>query len=188
LERSGIDYIAFGDTGKTWPTFEIKISPVTANAPIFSYLQSIYRDIFICTSPLAFVLLTEYIQVSRRVGIDKTVTMLVDTNRNLFLDAIREAPFHYMNAQDISVAWVKISDTSTLDDISLQKKLEHYRIHILPGRNFFWSRRHESTKFFRISLIRDNDVFSRGMEYLSQKLHLIMKKRYELKISILWGF
>ncbi len=174
LEESGIRYVAIGDTGKTWPTLEIKVSSLTADSQTFPFLRSIYRDLFICSSPFALALLAEFMDVSRELGLEKTVLSIIESNRSALQRAIAQVPLSIVSLPYVSVSWIEIADELNLDDLALQRSLETYKISVLPGRHFFWSQRQMSSKFIRVALLRDPEVFARGAQQLEQALSHIL--------------
>jgi aspartate/methionine/tyrosine aminotransferase len=173
LEQSGVRYIAFEDTGKTWPTFEIKVSPLVADKQTFTALQRIYLDIFICHSPLALTLVGEFVKTSQQEGSLKSFQSIITKNRTLLRTTLANTPLKPLSNSIVSVEWVYIEDT--INDIELVKILHEYGIYILTGKQFFWSQKQSSSKFVRIALMRDTDLFAQGMRVLQNNLAAIFK-------------
>lgn len=173
LEQSGVRYIAIEDTGKTWPTFEIKVSPLVSDKQTFAILNRIYRDIFICHSPFALAFVGEFVKASQREGALKCFQNIIAENRALLRTAIANTPLEPLSNSIASVEWIYID--GNLDDVELVKKLQTYGIYILPGKQFFWSKEQSSSKFVRVALMRDTDLFARGMSVLQQSMPAIFK-------------
>lgn len=173
LEQSGVRYIVIEDTGKTWPTFEIKVGPLVADQQTFPTIRSIYRDIFICHSPLALALVGEFVKASQAEGEQNCFQSIVTANRSLLRKTISNAPLKPLSNPLASVEWIHIENT--MDDLEVVHRLQTYGIHILPGRQFFWSNAHVSSQFVRVALMRDTDVFARGMDVLQNVIPAVFK-------------
>jgi len=62
LLKSGIEFVCLEDTGKTWPTMELKIGILMASEGIYASLEVITDDMLLNVSPIIFLLLTKYIE------------------------------------------------------------------------------------------------------------------------------
>lgn len=175
LEQSGVRYIAIEDTGKTWPTFEIKVSPFTGDTQTFPALRSIYRDIFICHSPLALAFVGEFVKASLQEGAQKCFQNIVTANRTLLRQTIADTPLKPLSNPLASVEWIQIENT--LDDLEVVKYFQTYGVHILPGKQFFWSGQQNSSKFVRVALMRDTQLFAKGMDTLQDAISGNFKNR-----------
>lgn len=171
LEQSGVRYIAIEDTGKTWPTFEIKVSPLVADKQTFADLQRIYLDIFICHSPFALAFVGEFVKASQREGPLKCFQSIIAQNRTLLRTTLADTPLKPSSASHASVEWLYIENN--IDDIQLVKSLYTCGIHILTGKQFFWSQKQGNSKFVRVALMRDTDLFAQGMNVLQEHIPAI---------------
>lgn len=168
LEQSGVRYVAIEDTGKTWPTFELKVSALAADPTTFPALRSIYTDIFLYLSPLNFIFLTEYITDSQRDGLDETVWRVHRANREQLRAAITAAPLRPLSPPTIGVEWIRIEHS--MSDVEFMNRLGILGIRIIPGRYFYWSNPEAHTDCIRIALMRDVHIFAEGMDILRQAL------------------
>lgn len=173
LEQSGVRYITIEDTGKTWPTFEIKVSPLVADKHTFIALQRIYLDIFICHSPFALAFVGEFVKVSQQEGPLKRFQSIIAENRTLLRTILANAPLKPLSNSIASVEWVRIEDD--MNDITLVRSLHKYGIHILTGKQFFWSQEQDSSQFVRVALMRDTDLFAKGMDALQNSISAIFR-------------
>lgn len=173
LEESGVRYIAIEDTGKTWPTFEIKVSPLVADKQTFTALQRIYLDIFICHSPFALAFVGEFVKASQQEGPQKCFQSIIAENRKLLRTTLADAPLKLLSNPIASVEWIRIENH--INDIELVKSLHDYGVHILTGKQFFWSEAQDSSKFVRVALMRDTDLFAKGMNVLREGIPAIFK-------------
>lgn len=170
LEQSGVRYIAIEDTGKTWPTFELKASTLLSDKSTFPFLQHIYRDLFICLSPVVLLIVAEFVRASQRRGL-QNIWKIVADNRQELRQVVSNTMLKPTSLPNGSVEWLQIqNDTS---DTHLVAALMEYGIHILPGRNFFWSQPRNHSSFIRIALMRDINYFRNAMNHLKEILPLV---------------
>jgi aspartate/methionine/tyrosine aminotransferase len=166
LEQSNVRYIAIEDTGKTWPTFELKVSPLLTDSHTYRSICSIYRDIFICHSPLALAFVESYVQDSYQRGLSETIWSISEGNRTVLRKALTNTVFKVAGQTNTSVEWLSIEHA--MSDIELVNRLQTYGLYVLPGRNFFWTHSQENSRFIRIALMRDPQHFARGIERLER--------------------
>jgi len=80
LIDSGIDYAVIEDTGKTWPTMELKVPILAVSNSVYQPIYDIYTDFLYHVSPFSVQLMTEFIKNSIR---DKEyLHHIVRVNRN----------------------------------------------------------------------------------------------------------
>lgn len=170
LENSGVRYIAIEDTGKTWPTFELKASQIISDKVTFPLLRKIYSDIFINLSPLILYILTEYINENNLNGLSH-IWGIIDRNRALLRDVTRNSKLLPRNQPNGSVDWLEIM--TDISDVELVSQFRNSGLHILPGYPFFWSKTLDNSKFVRISLMRNFDYFSQAVEILKKTMSSI---------------
>jgi len=66
---------------------------------------------------------------------------------------------------------------NTLDDMEVVKHFQTYGVHILPGKQFFWSGQQRSSKFVRVALMRDTHLLAKGMNTLQNAISSDFKNR-----------
>lgn len=173
LEAAGVRYIAIEDTGKTWPTAELKVGLLLADKHTSIELLSIYRDIFLCLSPVILWLMNEHIKMCKQLGREHTILHIPHTNRALLRKTLAQTALHPLYNSSLSVEWLRI-DADLIDDLKITRELKMHGIYVLPGRNFFWNNQKSATQFIRFSLMRDIDMFDMGMQRLASLLPSIL--------------
>lgn len=168
LEESGVRYIVVEDTGKTWPTFELKVGPLLADSATFPHVSSIYRDFFMCHSPVILSLVANVIQATREQGLERSILIVPQTNRLALHSALAGSPLAPVSSPTMSVEWIRIE--TALDDWEVVHRLKNLGIYILPGRNFYWHSPQHGSRFVRFALMRDIDMFASGMRLMSSVL------------------
>ena len=150
LNKSGIDYIVFEDTGKTWPTMDLKLGITVASKSVYDELLKINDDFLLNVSPFIFRLLTEYIKVDLENGHHVQANGVVAQNRNVLRKLIVDTPLQIMNdASTLSVEWVKLPENWSAS--SFTKWLKTQDFHVLPGMPFFWNTPEVGEQYVRIA-------------------------------------
>jgi aspartate/methionine/tyrosine aminotransferase len=164
---AGIDVVLIEDTGKTWPSSEIKAPffAVSRSGGLFNRIYDIYTDFLLHISPVAIRLMHEFIRLSAQDDM-AFVHEVVRVNRQSLYDylagtflAPRERPF-------ASVAWLQIHHS--LKALELKQLLDEQGVFVLPGNHFFWHDRRQGDQFIRVALARDADVFREAAALLGE--------------------
>ena len=174
LLDSGVTFLSIEDTGKVWPTQEIKASLLFTSENIIKEIDIIYDEIFLCHSNFALGILTEFLLDADERGLDQAVWAGVRQRRELFRKAI-EGTILEINPESldstISVEWVQIK-AEFQNDLQLVAHFKEHNLVMLPGRQFFWNTKGSSaeTKFARFALLKPEDEFLSAINVLSQQL------------------
>ena len=165
LNKIGVDYIFIEDTGKTWPTHEIKLSILATSKNIYNDIYDIYTDFILNVSPFALKLLTEFVKNSIA---DKLTSVheVVKVNRGILYENIAGTFLVPVEKSYTSVAWLKIENE--LNATQLKEILDKDGIYILPGNYFFWSDKSKGDKFIRVALTRNSDKFEKAAKQLKE--------------------
>ncbi len=163
LNKIGVNYIFIEDTGKTWPTHDIKISILAISKKLFGDIYDIYTDFILHASPFVIKLLTEFISNSKNDNLQK-VHEVIKINRKYLYKNIKNTFLTPTEKSYTSVAWLKIENQ--LKAIEFKKILDKNGVYVLPGNYFFWSNKNKGDKFIRIALARDIKKFKRAIERL----------------------
>lgn len=159
LEHSGVSYICIEDTGKTWPTLELKCSLLASSADLHPGLSEPHDDMLLNVSPFTLNLLVEYLLDTERRGLDRVVRHRIRDNRAALHDAIAGSVLvPDSRTGRLSVEWLKINSPD-LSGIDVVRALEAEDIGILPGEHFFWHEAALGTDHVRIALSRDRVMF-----------------------------
>lgn len=159
LYESGADFIVIEDTGKTWPTVEIK-APffcVSRANGLFDQVYEIYTDFLLHVSPVGIGLVHEFIKLSLRDDLS-SVHNVVATNRRMLYDALRGGFLRPCEKPFASVAWLAID--APITGTELKSRLDRLGVAVLAGDYFFWSDHAKGEQFLRVALTRDADSFA----------------------------
>jgi aspartate/methionine/tyrosine aminotransferase len=172
--EAGVDAILVEDTGKTWPTSEIKAPffAVSRARGLFERVYDIYTDFLLHVSPFGIGLMHEFIRLSERDGMS-SVHEVVRVNRRALYDHLAGTFLTPCEHPFASVAWLRI-DTS-LNALELKQILDEHGVFVLPGDHFFWHDRRQGEKFIRVALVRDADMFLEASTLLGEVCRRVAK-------------
>jgi aspartate/methionine/tyrosine aminotransferase len=165
LHEEGTSYIALEDTGKTWPTEDLKLGILLASGDLRPSLAAITDDVLLNVSPFVFALLTEFIEA------DPVPRWISISRRNAELLARTTEPFGIAVCppdETMSVSWAALP--AGVDGVELCEHLTRRGVTILPGNPFFWSTPDRGRHFVRVATLRPEDYFAAAMQRLAAGL------------------
>jgi aspartate/methionine/tyrosine aminotransferase len=165
--EAGIDAVLIEDTGKTWPTSEIKAPffVVSRARGLFDAIYDIYTDFLLHVSPVAIELLHEFIRLSRQDDM-ASIHEVIRVNRKALYDSLAGTSLTPCERPFASVAWLRIGHS--LSGRELKQVLDEQGVFVLPGDYFFWHDRRQGEKFIRVALARDADMFREAAARLGE--------------------
>jgi aspartate/methionine/tyrosine aminotransferase len=163
--ESGVDAILIEDTGKTWPTSEIKAPffAVTRAGRLFDRVYDIYTDFLLHVSPVGIRLVHEFIRLSQQDDL-ASIHKAVAVNRRVLYDNLAGTFLTPCEQLFASVAWLRINHP--LNGTDLRRILGEHGVFVLPGNQFFWHDRRQGDPFIRVALARDADMFHEAAQLL----------------------
>jgi aspartate/methionine/tyrosine aminotransferase len=164
---SGIDAVLVEDTGKTWPTSEIKAPffSVSRAGGLFNRIYDIYTDFLLHVSPVGIKLMHEFIRLSQQDDM-ASIHGLVGVNRKALYDNLKGTFLTPCERPFASVAWLRIDHSLT--GLEFKQILDEHGVFVLPGNQFFWHDRRQGEKFIRVALTRDADMFGEAAALLGE--------------------
>jgi aspartate/methionine/tyrosine aminotransferase len=169
LETSGVAYIAYEDTGKTWPIQDTKVAILKTSKDVYDDVYNIHTAYLLNVSPFILNVVTEYILDSEKDNFT-SVFDLLERNRKMASEILEGSILESINPPSkVSVLWCKIKDEN-IKATELKEYLTQFGIHVLPGTYFFWNDREAGEHFIRIALARNTEVLEPGMKALRKAL------------------
>ncbi|WP_229403256.1 aminotransferase class I/II-fold pyridoxal phosphate-dependent enzyme [Micromonospora okii] len=166
LEKSGVSYAVMEDTGKTWPTQDLKCSILAVSEDLHPDILELHNDILLNVSPFILQLLTRYIQDTHRNGLDATIWSIIRANRAALRAALSDSIFvSAFPDSTVSVEWVRI-DHADLRSEDVVEALGKDRLGILPGDHFYWADHRAGSQYVRFALARPPDWFAEACHHL----------------------
>jgi aspartate/methionine/tyrosine aminotransferase len=170
LEATGVSFLMLEDTGKVFPTLDMKASLLSYSTDNRDLIEEIYKELYLCSSAFALAVLTEFLDVTSRVGLGASVWTTVDKHRDLLRNAIAGSQLvvaHGSAKSTLSVEWLACHETGK-HDLEICSELIRRGLAVLPGRLFYWASADSSARqaHIRISLMKPERVVAAGLERL----------------------
>lgn len=168
LIDSGIDFIGIEDTGKTWPTMDLKIGFTMQGEKIHTDLVDINNDFILNVSPFIFVLLAEFINFDLKSK-DGSYLSDVRSNANTIQRNIAKTKLKFFNSEsNISACFLEIPQGASA--VKLAELLNKAGLSVLPGNSFFWNNPKKGDRYIRLALARPREEFGPNFETLMELL------------------
>lgn len=166
LDHHDVDYICIEDTGKIWPSLDVKLSYLRASARWRLPLREVYDDYMLNVSPFVSLLVEAfsslYIDQGRR-----RLRRIVTRNRDRLRALLAETPVGlevpYVESA-VSVEVLQLPEGRSADEAVV--RLRDGGVGALSARAFFWSDPDRGRDLLRIALARDPDRFDAGVKRL----------------------
>ncbi|MFF8776120.1 pyridoxal phosphate-dependent aminotransferase [Streptomyces sp. NPDC015140] len=171
----GADVTTVDDTGKTIPLHDTKVGVLTATRALARDLGSICTDVLLNVSELNIRMLAALLEDDGPQGEAARARTVAAANQTrleqrfgLTLDLPDDHAFQR------SVAWLHLGpDRDAVIDACRARLVQ-----VLPGDRFYWDRDRGDTEnpgsqCIRVPLLRDKDLFSRGLDALGSALRSV---------------
>lgn len=171
VRASGVRYIGIEDTGKTWPSLELKLSILLCTRELHADLYRIYTDFLLHVSTFVLQLLTAMVRLSNQESF-ATIRGCVRRNREYLRSALSNTGIEFADQPGLSVAWLKLPADLTGERFAEQARKEG--VFVLPGNYFFWDDPRQGDRFVRVALLRDSEVFDEAASRLARVAHALL--------------
>jgi aspartate/methionine/tyrosine aminotransferase len=182
LMESGATFVSIEDTGKTFPTLDLKASALVYSANISAELRTIYQEIYLSISAFTLAVMTEFFEKTIEIGWERALTQTVRHRRHLLRESLAGTGLRIPEASlssTLSVEWIDISATG-LNDIEMAAWLQSHGITVLPGRFFFWNTDPgHCDRYIRVAMMKPWPVFAAGLQGLRDLLPLLRSPQKE---------
>ena len=157
LDGTSVEYVIIEDSGKLWPTSELKLGLLASSERNRLNLERAMSDILLSVSPFV-LLLVEAFSADAAQGGFESLHRLIRGNRELFRRELAGASSARVvdNGTRISVERVELADAASAQ--ALWADLRADGVHTLPCGPFHWARPGEGEPFLRIALGREPEL------------------------------
>jgi aspartate/methionine/tyrosine aminotransferase len=171
LEHSKVSYLMVEDTGKTWPTQDLKCSILSMSEDLAEDVLELHNDILLNVSPFILKLLIEYLKDTKQEGLETAIWDPIDRNRIMLRETLRSSSGLLVNNPNstISVEWLRIQN-GDIRSVDLVNRLHGVGLGVLPGDHFYWGAKEQGERFIRIALARNPLMFAEACTLLKSAL------------------
>lgn len=172
LADSDIDCIVIEDTGKTWPTLELKGPFLSVSERLVPDVSHINSDFLLHVSPFSIGLMTDFLRTSLKDG-RSHIRGVAAQNRTV-LHAELVGPFLTpVEREHMSVSWLRIDADITATEVA--EELARDGVHVLPGNEFYWTDKSVGDSYIRVALMRDPEMFVQAAARLGETCRRLTK-------------
>jgi aspartate/methionine/tyrosine aminotransferase len=187
LLESGADFVMVEDTGKTWPTSEIKAPffAVSRARGLFQKIYDICTDFLLHISPVGIRLVHEFIRLSRKDDLAQ-IRSVVRANREALYSSLAGTFLTPCEKPYASVAWLRID--APMSGSALKQVLDRHGVYVLPGNLFYWSDHERGDRYIRVALTRDAGIFAQAAAVIGHVCRKLTIKKDARREIIEQGF
>jgi aspartate/methionine/tyrosine aminotransferase len=175
LLESGVNFIAIEDTGKAWPTLDMKVSITSCSLRLASEVHELHTDVLLNVSPFILTLLTSFIRDTQEHGVQECIRGIADENRALLHAAIEGTILTPASKGPLGVEWLRIS--GGLTGRELWELLGARGVFVLPGDYFYWLEPARGSSYIRVALMRPRAMYCDAVAALREGLLDIERRR-----------
>lgn len=167
LDEVGADWILIEDTGKLWPTHELKLGLLAYSARTTLPIERAFSESLLSASPVVLLLVARLAE-DWLAGGRQRARHLVERNRAAVRAAVQEAGLRLADPDSqISVARIELPPGGP-DSSLLYKDLVARGVHVLPCAPFHWADPQGGHRYIRVSLARPYGAVETAARTLAQ--------------------
>lgn len=153
LDAAGADWITIEDTGKLWPTHELKLGLLAYSKRTKLPIEHAFSESLLAASPVVLQLVKALADDWTNGGYERA-RALVERNRAVVKESIESIGLRLADpTSQISVARIELPPNGP-DSSVLYKEMLTRGVHVLPCAPFHWADPASGLRFIRISLAR----------------------------------
>jgi aspartate/methionine/tyrosine aminotransferase len=166
LEAAGADWIVIEDTGKLWPTHELKLGLLAFSERTALPIDRAFSESLLAASPVVLQLVKQFAEDWEDGGYERSRALL-DRNRDVVRQAAESVGLALADPDSqISVARIDLGRDGP-DSAVLHKELLARGLHVLPCAPFYWADPDRGLRYIRVSLARPYEVVSAAARTLA---------------------
>jgi enduracididine biosynthesis enzyme MppP len=157
LIREGCRYVVMEDTGKLWPTLDLKIGLLVFSRDEELPLHRIYTDILLGVSPLLLLMIQRFADDARDGGFGE-LHRFIKSNRALLRKQLSGIPSISFPDVDSRISVERLALSAGFSGSATWQALNGRAIHVLPCRQFYWADPDAGECFIRLALSRPPEL------------------------------
>jgi aspartate/methionine/tyrosine aminotransferase len=153
LDAAGADWITIEDTGKLWPTHELKVGLLSFSERTKLPIERAFSESLLAASPVVLLLVAALARDWVEGGYERA-RALVERNRAVVREAVQPVGLRLADpTSEISVARIELPVDGP-DSSLLYKDMLARGVHVLPCAPFHWADPQRGLRYIRVSLAR----------------------------------
>ncbi len=153
LAQEGTRYVIMEDTGKLWPTLDLKIGFLAFPRDERLPLHRIYTDILLGVSPLLMLMVQRFAEDARDGGFSE-LHRFIHSNRALLRKRLSGIPAISFPDADSRISVERLALSAGFTGSSVWHSLYARAVHVLPCRQFYWAEPDAGECYIRLALSR----------------------------------
>ncbi|MFE9257349.1 aminotransferase class I/II-fold pyridoxal phosphate-dependent enzyme [Streptomyces sp. NPDC006879] len=167
LDAAGADWITIEDTGKLWPTHELKIGLLAYSERTNLPIEHAFSESLLAASPVVLQLITDLAGDWVDGGYERA-RELVERNRTVVKETLAQVGLKLADPDSqISVARIELPEAGP-DSAVLHKEMLKRGVHVLPCAPFHWADPESGLRFIRISLARPFETVQKAIQTMAE--------------------
>jgi aspartate/methionine/tyrosine aminotransferase len=167
LDAAGTDWITIEDTGKLWPTHELKIGLLAYSERTKLPIERAFSESLLAASPVVLQLV-EALAADWVDGGCERARDLVERNRAVVRETIAPVGLQLADpTSQISVARIGLPEDGP-DSSLLYKDMLERGVHVLPCAPFHWADPESGLRYIRVSLARPFEIVQAAARTLAE--------------------
>lgn len=167
LDAAGCAWITIEDTGKLWPTHELKIGMLAYSERTDLPIEYAFSESLLAASPVVLQLITDLAGDWVDGGYERARD-LVERNRATVKETIGRVGLQLADPDSqISVARIELPEEGP-DSAVLHKEMLVRGVHVLPCAPFHWADPESGLRYIRISLARPFETVQKAVQTMAE--------------------
>jgi enduracididine biosynthesis enzyme MppP len=168
LADVGAQFAIIEDTGKLWPTLDLKVGFLAVSPGLPLPVRRIHTDILLGVSPLILLLVKEF-SAEAAAGGWARLHATIEGNRNLLRSQLATAGIEPTDLDSrISVERIELPPHRSASDVWQDLLAEG--VGVLPCAQFHWADQPAGERFLRVALARRADVVAEAAARIARHL------------------
>ncbi|WP_441249549.1 enduracididine biosynthesis enzyme MppP [Kitasatospora sp. McL0602] len=168
LEASGCRWVVIEDTGKLWPTLELKIGWLARSANVDLPIEKIHSDILLGTSPLILLMVKRFSDDGADGGLAELHRTIAEHRALVRAELAGVPDISFVDEQArVSVERLHVGSRMGMD---VWSAVRSQNLYVLPCQKFHWARPNEGERMLRLALSRNPSTLLAGAEVLRSAL------------------
>ncbi|MEU5837261.1 enduracididine biosynthesis enzyme MppP [Streptomyces diacarni] len=168
LQASGVRWVVIEDTGKLWPTLDLKVGMLVHSDNLGLPVEQIYSDILLGVSPLILAMVRRFSEDAAAGGLEH-LHRFIASNRAMVRSELAELPGVTVPDPE-SRASVERVGIENLTGTEVWERLREHNVYALPCRSFHWANPSAGDHTLRLALARSTDPLTQSVRALRHAL------------------